>query len=366
MPINTASADGSTPHAPEPQPVLAPLTISAGFLVVSVCDGADMRVLDVASDINSLVRAIGFRAPELQLSCVVGIGPAYWDRIRPYDAPRPMGLHPFKALTGAQHDAPSTAGDLLFHIRANRADLTFELARQIMDALGADVAVEDYVTGLRYFETRDMLGFVDGTENPTGPSAAIAAVIGPDGEHEFAGGSYVVVQKYVHDLETWNAMDTEEQERVIGRTKLDDIELADDVQPTNSHVTLNTIEDADGTERDIVRANMAFGDAGTGEYGTYYIAYAADISVIEQMLVNMFEGDPPGNYDRILDVSTAVTGTQFFVPALDMLESLAEEMADGQSKPLEAESQPVDLEANGKPRNVGGSLSIGSLKGVSQ
>ncbi len=373
MSINTTPGDAPIRRAPEPQPVLAPLTTSASFLVVSVreSDGADGRVLNTASDVNSLVRAVGFRAPELHLSCVVGIGPAYWDRIRPHDAPRPAGLHPFKTLTGARHEAPSTPGDLLFHIRANRADLVLELARQLMDALGADVTVEDYVNGLRYFETRDMLGFVDGTENPTGRSAATAAIIGSDVEPDFSGGSYVVVQKYVHDLETWNALDTTEQERVIGRTKLDDIELADDVQPANSHVALNTIEDADGTERDILRANMAFGDAGTGEYGTYYIAYAADVSVTERMLVNMFQGDPPGNYDRILDVSTAVTGTLFFAPALDMLESLAEEIAGPQTESASAESvpdesPPGDHKANGKPRTVGGSLSIGSLKGVSQ
>ena len=241
MSINTTPGDAPTPPAPEPQPVLAPLTISAAFLVVSVrdADGADMRVLDVASDINSLVRAVGFRAPELQLSCVVGVGPAYWERIRPAGAPRPAGLHPFKALTGTKHDAPSTPGDLLFHLRANRADLAFELARQIMDALGSDVTVEDYVTGLRYFEARDVLGFVDGTENPTGRSAATAALIDAAAEPDFAGGSYVVVQKYVHDLEAWNALGTAEQERVIGRTKVDDIELADDVQPSNSHVALN-------------------------------------------------------------------------------------------------------------------------------
>jgi putative iron-dependent peroxidase len=253
-------------------------------------------------------------------------------------------LHQFRALKGAVHDAPSTPGDVLFHIRADRSDLTFELSRQIMAAIGAWVTVEDHVTGFRYFDARDLLGFVDGTENPTGRGAAAAALIAGT-EPDFVNGSYVIVQKYLHDLAAWQALSTEQQERVIGRTKIDDIEIDDDVRPDNSHVTLNTILDEDGVEHDILRDNMVFGDAGAGEYGTYYIAYAAEPAVTEQMLVNMFVGKPPGNYDRILDVSTPVTGSLFFVPSLDLLESLADD---------EFTQTPGD-----------GSLAIGSLKGES-
>ncbi len=332
---------------PEAQPVLLALSQSAVFLVVSVNDrpGAAERVRDVVSDVNALVRAVGFRQSSAMLSCVVGFGSAYWDRIRPAGSARPARLHPFRALKGAVHDAPSTPGDVLFHIRADRSDLTFELSRQIMNATGQWVTVDDHVTGFRYFDARDLLGFVDGTENPTGRGAAAAALIG-DPEPDFVNGSYVIVQKYLHDLAAWQSLSTEQQERVIGRTKIDDIEIDDDVRPDNSHVTLNTILDADGVEHDILRDNMVFGDAGSGEYGTYYIAYAADPAVTEQMLVNMFVGKPPGNYDRILDVSTAVTGSLFFVPSLDLLESLADD---------EITPSPSD-----------GSLAIGSLKGESQ
>lgn len=350
---------GVPPTTPEPQAVLSPLTNAATFLVVSVRDDAASasRVLDVAADIGSLVRAVGFREPSGGLTCVVGLGSAFWDRVQPANAPRPAGLHAFRSVEGARHDAPATPGDLLFHIRANRPDLVFELTRLVMQALGSDAVVEDHVTGLRYFDSRDLLGFVDGTENPTGRSAATAALIDAETEPEFAGGSYVIVQKYVHDLAAWHALGTEEQERVIGRTKLDDVELADDVQPTNSHVSLNTIVDEDGMEHDILRDNMAFGDPSHGEYGTYYIAYAADVSVTEQMLQNMFVGNPPGNYDRILDVSTPLTGTLFFVPSLDLLESLPDRAAGGSDAgpqtPPPATTAPLDAE----------SLSIGSLKG---
>ena len=147
-----------------------------------------------------------------------------------------------------------------------------------------------------------------------------AIVIGKE-DAQFAGGSYVVVQKYLHDIEGWDALSVEEQERAIGRTKLSDIELADEVKPTNSHVSLTTIVDADGEQRQIVRFNMPFGRVGEREFGTYFIGYARNPDVIEQMLTNMFVGKPPGSYDRILDFSKPVTGALFFVPSASFLDA---------------------------------------------
>jgi putative iron-dependent peroxidase len=242
--------------------------------------------------------------PEAPLACVAGIGSDAWDRLL---RPAPGRAAPFRELAGTVHRAVSTPGDLLFHLRHERMDVCFEFASQVMTRLARAATVVDEVHGFRYFDERDLLGFVDGTENPVGRAAGAAALVG-DADPGFAGGSYVVVQKYVHDMDAWNALPVEEQEKVIGRTKLSDIEMPDDVKPVNSHVALNTIEEPDGTERQILRANMPFGQVGRGEFGTYYIAYAATPSVTEQMLVNMFIGKPPGNTDRILDFSTAVTG----------------------------------------------------------
>jgi putative iron-dependent peroxidase len=165
------------------------------------------------------------------------------------------------------------------------------------------------------------------------------------------------VQKYVHDMDAWNALPVEEQEKVIGRTKLSDIEMPDDVKPANSHVALNTIEEPDGTERQILRANMPFGQVGRGEFGTYYIAYAATPSVTEQMLVNMFIGNPPGNYDRILDFSTAVTGSLFFAPSADFFDDLPDPPG-ALPDPPGALPDPLSAAAPEEP----GSLGIGSLK----
>jgi porphyrinogen peroxidase len=303
--------------APEPQAVLTRLTEAAIFLTLTVEAGAEDAVRDVLADVGGLRRSVGFRIPEAELSCVAGVGSALWDRL--FGAPRPAGLHPFHALAGARHAAPATPGDLLFHLRAHRLDLCFELARQLTTRLGGHAQVVDEVHGFRSFDERDLLGFVDGTENPEGGAARTAVLIG-DEDPAFAGGSYVVVQKYLHDLDAWDALPVEAQELAIGRTKLSDIELPDEQKPADSHVALNTIVGEDGEERQIVRLNMPFGHVGAQEFGTYFIGYARSPDVIEQMLTNMFVGNPPGTTDRILDFSTAVTGNLFFVPSADFLD----------------------------------------------
>jgi putative iron-dependent peroxidase len=328
------------------QNVLAPPARAAIFLVVTVRRGAEEDVRGLLTDVAGLTRAVGFRAPEEELSCVVGIGASAWDRL--FDAPRPSGLHPFRALSGAVHTAVSTPGDLLFHLRARRLDLCFELAGQLMNRLAEHADVVDEVHGFRYFDERDLLGFVDGTENPAGAAAVDAVTIG-DEDPVFAGGSYVIVQKYLHDLDAWNALPVEEQELAVGRHKLSDIELPDAVKPPNSHVALNTIVDADGAQRQIVRENMPFGTIGTREFGTYFIGYAAGPEVIEQMLHNMFIGNPPGNHDRILDFSTAATGGLFFVPTAEFLDDPSVAIA-------------ASTASTGEPSPADGSLGIGSLK----
>jgi putative iron-dependent peroxidase len=304
---------------PEPQPVLAPLTGVAIFLVATIEPGEETAIRDLLGDWTALQRAVGFRAPGPALACVAGIGSQAWDRL--FAGPRPAELHPFRELAGTVHRAVSTQGDLLFHVRHERMDICFEFVTQVMNRLAGAATVMDEVHGFRFFDERDLLGFVDGTENPVSSAAGVAALVG-DADPDFVGGSYVIVQKYLHDMEAWNALTVEDQEKVIGRTKLSDIELPDNVKPANSHVALNTITGPDGEERQIVRFNMPFGEVGRGEFGTHYIAYAATPSVPEQMLVNMFIGNPPGNYDRILDFSRAVTGSLFFAPSADFLDDI--------------------------------------------
>jgi putative iron-dependent peroxidase len=326
------------------------LTEAAIFLVLIVEPDGDDVVRELLPDVDGLRRSVGFRVPEGELTCVTGLGSELWGRL--FGGSRPAGLHPLPSFAGAKHEAVATPGDLLFHIRAHRFDLCFELAQHLTERLAGAAEVIDEVHGFRSFDLRDVLGFVDGTENPEGESAREAVLIG-DEDPEFQGGSYVVVQKYVHELGDWDALPVAEQERVIGRTKLNDLELPDELKPANSHVALNTITGEDGEERQILRFNMPFGRVGTREFGTYFIGYARDPDVIEQMLTNMFVGEPPGNYDRILDFSRAITSTLFYVPSLEFLDDPPQTagQADAADAPFDAPTAPG-----------GGSLGIGSLK----
>jgi putative iron-dependent peroxidase len=337
-----------------PQPVSAPLSRAAVFLVATVNPGPENRatVRSFCADLAALIRAVEFRNLEAGLSCVMGIGSDAWHRL--FGTPRPAELHPFREIRAGPRHAVSTPGDLLFHIRAKRMDLCFEMATRIMARLGDAVSAVDEVHGFRYFDDRDLLGFVDGTENPRGEAVIDAAIIG-DEDAAFAGGSYVIVQKYLHDLDGWNALSTEAQERIMGRAKLSDIELDDSIKPTCAHNALTTIAE-NGKQLQIVRDNMPFGQIGIGEFGTYFIGYCRTPRVTEQMIENMFVGRPPGNYDRLLDFSRAVTGVLFFVPSATFLESVNDDAPAGAAAPA-ACSTPSTMSA------PNGSLAVGSLKG---
>ena len=351
--MTTPAAAGSS--SPTPQPTNALLSRSAIFLVATINpgEGSAAAVRSLCADLAALLRSIGFREPAENLSCIMGFGSAAWDRL--FGEPRPAELHPFREFRGGSRHAVATPGDILFHIRAERMDLCFELATQIMAGLGDAVETVDEVHGFRYFDSRDLLGFVDGTENPTGQAAIDATRIG-DEDPAFAGGSYVIIQKYLHDMARWNALSTEMQERIIGRTKLSDIELDDTAKPSWAHSALTVIEE-NGQEIKIVRANMPFGVAGQGEFGTYFVGYSRSPSTIEQMLENMLVGRPPGNYDRILDFSRAVTGNLFFVPTAAFLEDVT------RGAPPEPVASPAVEPSQPVPPVPDGSLGIGSLKG---
>jgi porphyrinogen peroxidase len=354
-PMTTPAAAGNL--SPVPQPVAASLTRAAIFLVVTINPSDDnaAAVRSLCADLSALLRAVGFREPDGNLTCIMGFGSAAWDRL--FGEPRPAELHPFREIRAGPRHAVATPGDVLFHIRAERMDLCFELAAQIMALLGGAVAPVDEVHGFRYFDSRDLLGFVDGTENPTGQEALDATVIGEE-DPAFAGGSYVIVQKYLHDLAGWNALSTEAQENIIGRRKLSDIEIDASIRPSSAHNSLNTIVE-DGKEIKIVRDNMPFGQVGQGEFGTYFIGYSRSPHTIEQMLENMFVGRPAGNYDRILGFSRAVTGNLFFVPSATFLDEVTPD-----APPVE---EPAAASASVEPRPIppapDGSLGIGSLKG---
>ncbi|KAJ9657928.1 hypothetical protein H2198_004011 [Neophaeococcomyces mojaviensis] len=307
----------------ESQRIDAPLTSTATFLVLSINDSADAvkTVRSALAGISGLTKNVAIRDLNASFACTVGIGSQVWDRLTSLQ--RPEELHSFPEIKGKTHTAVSTPGDLLFHIRSERRDLNFEFERQLMEQLDGSVKVIDETIGFRYFDVRDLLGFVDGTANPVGAAINDSILVTESDDAHGIGGSYVVIQKYLHDLKGWKSLTTEQQESIIGRTKSDNMELDDaPADKQKSHKTLSTIVDEDGNEHDILRDNMPFGSPSAGEFGTYFIGYTKKLWVLEKMLLRMFVGEPPGLHDKILDYSRAVTGTTFFVPSATVLDAL--------------------------------------------
>ncbi|MGL4667152.1 MAG: Dyp-type peroxidase [Saezia sp.] len=343
----------------EPQPVTHSPGRYALFIVLSIAE--DSRAYDViraaCGDFSSILRSIRVREEQKSLQCIIGFGSNAWNGL--FGNPRPANLHPFKALQGNKHTAPSTSGDIFLHIRGDNMAVCFEFARQIMNVFGDAVRIVDEVHAFRYLDGRSMVGFVDGTENPVDLEALEYAVIG-DEDPAFKGGSYAIAQKYIHNMAAWENTPTAEQEKIIGRTKYDDIELDDNTKPINAHNAVTNITDENGNELKIVRANLPFGKPGSGEFGTYFIGYARHVSTTEKMLENMFIGDPVGNYDRLLDFSTAVTGGLFFIPSTGLLASLVEREPQAISaESAQNTSAPPTEKAH---KNPDGSFNVGSLK----
>lgn len=305
------------------QRIDAPLTRCATFLVLSIrqSPSAIQTIQTTLASVSGLVKNVASRDNKARFACTTAIGSDAWSRIT--ERPKPKELRPLPVYTGGKHSTVSTPGDLLFHIRADRQDMCYEFEKQLLDSLGEAVTTVDETNGFRYFDTRDLLGFVDGTANPDGIDAVEATFVTAEDDGSSVGGSYVVVQKYMHDLAAWKKLNVEQQEAVIGRTKLENIELDDAESGQKAHKTLATIEDENGVEHDILRDNMPFGSPGAGEHGTYFIGYSRQLWVTEKMLERMFVGDPPGLHDRILDYSKPVTGTTFFAPSVEFLSSLS-------------------------------------------
>ena len=304
----------------EPQSIDAPMSAAAAFLVLIVKDdeASLSTARSVVASTDDLLKNVRIRANGGVFTCNVGISHRVWGPLT--GKPAPKELAPFREVRGATHTAVATAGDLLYHIRAESTDVIIEFEKLLLEALGDAVTAIDDVAGFRYFNGRDLLEFVDGTANPDGLDLPAATIVGEE-DPAYVGGSYVVIQKYLHDLSAWRAQKVETQEAIIGRTKFDNVELPDAIEGQKSHKTLCTIEDAEG-EHDILRDNMPFAVPGRGEYGTYFIGYSRHLWVIEKMLERMFVGNPPPLHDRILDFSKAVAGVTFFAPARKFLSDL--------------------------------------------
>lgn len=275
------------------------------------------QVADALAMVSNIRKSIGQKDADAGLSITVGFGSNGWARLFP-DRPMPVELHPFVELHDGGRHAPSTPGDVFVMVKSERIDLNFQAAKYLAAAFTPVADLVDDVQGYAYLDGRDMIDFVDGTENPVNAARVDAALV--DGDGPDAGGSYLMVQKYVHRSPQWDAETTESQEGVIGRTKADDIEIDDDLKQPYAHNVRSKVE-IDGTEIKMYRQNRAFGNA--REHGTMFVGFAASASTVETSLRQMFVADEDGAYDHLLDFTDAVTGTNYFVPPQTLLDQFS-------------------------------------------
>ena len=228
-----------------PQDVTARPGENAIFIVYSLKHSADTfeKVKDVCANFSAMIRSMRNRFPDMQFSCTIGFGADAWSQLFPKKA-KPKELSTFKEIKGDKYTAVSTPGDILLHIRARQMGLCFEFASIIDEKLKGVVESVDETHGFRYMDGKAIIGFVDGTESPAvDENPYYFAAIGNE-DPDFAGGSYVFVQKYIHDMVAWNALPVEAQEKVIGRHKFNDVELSDEEKPENAHNAVTNIENS--------------------------------------------------------------------------------------------------------------------------
>ncbi|RUM94776.1 MAG: peroxidase [Thiothrix sp.] len=288
------------------------------FITLKAAEGSEslLAIRDLCPMFEVMTDKVAALDESAKLISVLGFGDKIWGRLFP--TAKPKQLKSFEERQTESRRAPSTPGDILLHIRSERPDLNFILARQVVQMLAKNVSLVEEIMGFRYLDSRDLTGFVDGTENPEGAERTEVALVGEE-DKTFSGGSYIQMQRYVHDLAGWDTLPVTEQEAKIGRTKADDIELSDDIKPLTAHISRVVINE-DGEELEILRHSMPYGNS--EEAGLLFIAYARTPAHFDRMLDRMIYSDEQGGYDHLLDYTRAVTGVSFFAPSAAFLQAV--------------------------------------------
>jgi putative iron-dependent peroxidase len=238
---------------------------------------------------------------------VIGFAPALWQQVAPSHAPATTAEFP--TIAGV----PITQHDVWVWCHGAGDDILLDVTRGVAALLAPVATIAFEVVGFVYRDSRDLTGFIDGTENPAVEEAYAVATL-PHGTLG-SGGAFAITQRWVHDLDSFNALPVEEQEGIVGRTKPDSVELSEDLQPADSHVSRTVIE-VDGEELQIYRRSVPYGTV--GEHGLHFVAFSADPERFTTMLRSMYGADD-GIHDRITEFSTPVSGAIWFVPALEAL-----------------------------------------------
>ena len=302
------------------QSVILPLPSDhARFIVLRLKDLTLPELKEKIEDLLDTRDRLITQHPNAEIKTAIAFGPELWAKLY---AQSPSGFKQLDPMQGA-FEMPVVPADVLIHIASQRSDICFTLSQAFFDGIQDKVEVLDERVCFRYFDGRDLTGFIDGTENPQFPDDRAETALLAEDAGIFADGSFVFAQRYIHDLDKWKRLKVDAQENVMGRSKLESIEMDDDVKPENAHIARVVIEDDKGEEMEILRHSLPYGD-GKGEQGLFFIAYTKNLAIIDNMLEHMFGTTGDGIHDRLLHFVTAVDGAYFFAPSEELLEEVLE------------------------------------------
>ncbi|ENW06234.1 Dyp-type peroxidase [Acinetobacter beijerinckii] len=300
------------------QSVILPLPSDhARFIVLRL---KDLTISELKQQIAALLSTrdrLITQHPNDQIKTAIAFGPELWSQLY---TETPTGFKQLNPEQGA-FNMPVEPADVFIHIASARADICFAMSQAFFTGIQTKVEVLDERPCFRFFDGRDMTGFIDGTENPQFPDDRAETALLPEDAEAFADGSFIFAQRYIHDLAKWQQLKVDAQEQVFGRTKLESIELDDDIKPQNAHIARTVIEDEDGEEMEILRHSLPYGD-GKGEQGLFFVAYTNNLSIIDAMLQRMFGTSGDGIHDRLLHFTTAIDGAYYFAPSDELLEEI--------------------------------------------
>jgi putative iron-dependent peroxidase len=298
--------------------ICAEPNLHALFLTFTVVDDDVQSMRVKLARILDLFKHFDEEYYEAMVSGVLAIGTNYWYELYPDIIPKELA--PFPAMHCDDRSAPNSPGDLFIQIKADRTDICHAIGTEIIQVLQEHVDLYEEIRGFRYLDCRDLTGFVDGTENPRGMRKFDVAIIGSD-DPGFAGGSYIHVQRYRHNMTKWQLLPVQSQEEVMGRTKADNVEYASDKKAAFAHTKRTSLKDESGNRIEMLRQSMPYGDMSV--QGLYFISCAKSPEPFTKMLKNMIIGDEEGNYDKLLDYTSAETGCAFFAPSITFIKQQA-------------------------------------------
>lgn len=290
------------------------------YLMFNANDGVEDKLRPSIANVAQYIYELTDQYADSAFNGFVGIGANFWDTY--YPESRPALLKPFPAMSEGNRDAPAIEYDLFIHIRCDRFDILHLVANEINQMFEDLVELVDEERGFRFMDSRDLTGFVDGTENPKGRHRQQVALVAEE-DPEFKSGSYIHVQKFAHNLSKWHRLPVKKQEDIYGRTKQDDIEYESEDKPLTSHTKRVNLKDAAGNSMEILRQSMPYGSV--KEQGLIFISSCKTPDNFEQMLRSMVYGDGHGNHDHLMQFTKALTGSSFFAPSLDFLTQWEEE-----------------------------------------